>query len=87
MKKIFKITTIMLTVVLFVACSSNNEKKEDPKTIRIADYPDDFYEKQRVYDNRKNEQESTKWGQAESGTWEQRYRDHEDPYTYQGNVK
>ena len=87
MKKIFKIVATMLSVVLFVACSSNNEKKEEPRIIRVADYPDNFYEEQRIYDERKNEQESTKWGQAESGAWDKRYRSHEDSYMYQGNVK
>lgn len=88
MKKIFKITTAVLSVVLLTACSSSNgEKKEVPKVVRVAEYPNDFYEQQRIYEDRKNEQEATKWGQAESGTWNQRYRSDEDPYTYQGNIK
>jgi len=77
----------MLSVVLFVACSAKEESAEPRKTIRVAEYPADFSEKQRAYEERKEMQEATKWGQAEAEGWEQRYRDHEDPYTYQGNVK
>ena len=77
----------MLSAVLIVACSAKEEKTEPRKTIRVVEYSDDFREKQRVYEERKEMQEATKWGQAEAERWEQRYRDHEDPYTYQGNVK
>ena len=84
-KKIFKITA-MLSVIFLVACSSNNNM-DNKKVIRIAEYPDDYSERQREYEERRSLQESTKWGQAETKPWDERYKDHADPYTYQGNVK
>lgn len=86
MKKIFKLTA-MMSVIFLAACSSNMDEIDNKKVIRIAEYPDDYYEKQRVYEEQKNLRESTKWGQAETKPWDQRYKDRDDPYTYQGNVK
>ena len=79
----------MLSAVLFTACYANSSdvEVENKKVKRVVEIPADFHEQQRAYDEQRNRQEMEKWGQGEDKPFDQRYRDYEDPYTYQGNVK
>ncbi|MDR2337680.1 MAG: hypothetical protein LBE20_03400 [Deltaproteobacteria bacterium] len=84
-KNFLKLSLLLILPVLLLACSFSEIPKNKVK--RVGELPEDYSVQQRNYDAQKYEVESTKWGQAETKPYEQRYRDHEDPFIYQGNIK
>ena len=67
-----------------ISCSSTPKAT---KTVRVAEFPEDYAEQQREYENQMRESEATKWGNAETKPWNQRYIGEYNSNVYQGNVK
>ncbi len=76
-------TVLLISTFLISSCSVVENKKVKREAELPADYNQQQSDRQAVV----NEMEASKWGQAETKPYDERYRTSPDSFIYQGNVK